>query len=145
MAEDLRDWWTRKQVELEETGHRKFVKKVFIPSPAELPAAASALDVKRDLNKERQERAHMCTQEGVRAGLKAGAIAGVVTAIPLVGVRVVPWAQKHLNYTAQALLISAASIAAYFIVSDQTILECARSSSYKVIEADRLKSSEQRP
>ncbi|GMH11847.1 hypothetical protein Nepgr_013688 [Nepenthes gracilis] len=68
-----------------------------------------------------------CTQEGVRAGAKAAAIACVASAIPtLVAVRVVPWAKANLNYTAQALIISAASIAAYFITADKTILECAR-------------------
>lgn len=47
----------------------------------------------------------------------------------LVAVRVVPWAKANLNYTAQALIISAASIAAYFITADKTILECARRNS----------------
>ncbi|KAM7490484.1 hypothetical protein LguiA_033405 [Lonicera macranthoides] len=71
--------------------------------------------------------ARNCTQEGVRAGVKAASIACVVTAVPtLVGCRVLPWAKANLNYTAQALIISAASIAAYFITADKTILECAR-------------------
>ncbi|XP_057524762.1 early nodulin-93-like [Amaranthus tricolor] len=68
-----------------------------------------------------------CTQEGVIAGTKAAAVTGVVTAIPtLLACRVNPWAKANLNYTAQALIISAASIAAYFITADKTILECAR-------------------
>ncbi|KMT18095.1 hypothetical protein BVRB_2g032840 [Beta vulgaris subsp. vulgaris] len=68
-----------------------------------------------------------CTREGAIAGAKAAAIAGVVTAVPtLVGCRVIPWAKSNLNYTAQALIISGASIAAYFITADKTILECAR-------------------
>ncbi|GAB4854346.1 hypothetical protein Ancab_022932 [Ancistrocladus abbreviatus] len=71
--------------------------------------------------------ARHCTQEGVRAGARAAAIACVASAVPtLVAVRVVPWAKANLNYTAQALIISAASIAAYFITADKTILECAR-------------------
>lgn len=49
-----------------------------------------------------------CTQEGVRAGAKAAAIACVASAVPtLVAVRVVPWAKANLNYTAQALIVSA--------------------------------------
>ncbi|XP_058223056.1 early nodulin-93-like [Rhododendron vialii] len=65
--------------------------------------------------------------EGVRAGVKVVSIACVATVVPtLVAVRVLPWAKANLNYTAQALIISAASIAAYFITADKTILECAR-------------------
>ncbi|KAL3500627.1 hypothetical protein ACH5RR_039720 [Cinchona calisaya] len=72
-------------------------------------------------------RSRECTQEGVRAGAKAAAIACVASAIPtLTAVRTIPWAKANLNYTAQALIISAASIAAYFITADKTILECAR-------------------
>ncbi|KAL7112190.1 hypothetical protein ABFS82_05G133500 [Erythranthe guttata] len=72
-------------------------------------------------------RSKQCTQEGVRAGAKAAAVACVATSIPtLVAVRKIPWAKANLNYTAQALIISAASIAAYFITADKTILECAR-------------------
>ncbi|XP_018837560.1 early nodulin-93-like [Juglans regia] len=75
-------------------------------------------------------KARHCTNEGVRAGFKAASIAGVVSAVPtLVAVRVIPWAKANLNYTAQALIISAASIAAYFITADKTILACARRNS----------------
>ncbi|KAJ8771645.1 hypothetical protein K2173_026822 [Erythroxylum novogranatense] len=85
---------------------------LLIPSPAE---------------DQRIFEARRCTQEGVRAGAKAAAVTSVVTAVPtLVAVRVIPWAKANLNYTAQALIISAASIAAYFITADKTILECAR-------------------
>ena len=76
---------------------------------------------------DRIRKSRECTQEGVRAGSKAAAIACVASAIPtLVAVRTIPWAKANLNYTAQALIISAASIAAYFITADKTILECAR-------------------
>ncbi|XP_057421419.1 early nodulin-93-like [Lotus japonicus] len=72
-------------------------------------------------------RSKQCTNEGVRAGLKAATIACVASAVPtLAAVRMIPWAKANLNYTAQALIISAASIASYFIVADKTILECAR-------------------
>ncbi|KAL5558624.1 hypothetical protein UlMin_034835 [Ulmus minor] len=71
-----------------------------------------------------------CTQEGVRAGFKAACIGCVASAVPtLVAVRKIPWAKANLNYTAQALIISAVSIAAYFITADKTILECARRNS----------------
>lgn len=85
---------------------------VLIPSPVEETKIRDAAQ---------------CTREGVRAGAKAAAVACVVTAVPtLAACRVVPWAKANLNYTAQALIISAASIAAYFITADKTILECAR-------------------
>ncbi|KAG6644032.1 early nodulin-93-like [Carya illinoinensis] len=75
-------------------------------------------------------KARHCTNEGVRAGFKAASIACVVSAVPtLVAVRVIPWAKANLNYTAQALIISGASVAAYFITADKTILECARRNS----------------
>ncbi|KAI8561806.1 hypothetical protein RHMOL_Rhmol04G0370100 [Rhododendron molle] len=49
--------------------------------------------------------------EGVRAGVKAASIACVATAVPtLVAVRVLPWAKANLNYTAQALIISAGAV-----------------------------------
>ncbi|KAJ4823209.1 hypothetical protein Tsubulata_007568 [Turnera subulata] len=84
----------------------------LIPSPAE--------DAK-------MLRSRLCTQEGVREGAKAAAITCVATTIPtLAAVRMVPWAKANLNYVAQALIISGASIAAYFITADKTILECAR-------------------
>ncbi|XP_010536217.1 PREDICTED: early nodulin-93 [Tarenaya hassleriana] len=76
---------------------------------------------------DKTKRTESCTQEGVRAGAKAAAVAGVASAIPtLVAVRKIPWAKKNLNYTAQALIISAASIAGFFITADKTILEGAR-------------------
>lgn len=79
------------------------------------------------LEEKKIRNAKNCTQEGVRAGAKAAAIACVASAVPtLVACRTVPWAKANLNYTAQALIISAASIAAYFITADKTILECAR-------------------
>ncbi|KAM7276463.1 hypothetical protein ACFE04_018329 [Oxalis oulophora] len=84
---------------------------------------------------EKIRRSKFCTQEGVRAGAKAAGIAGVATAVPtLVACRTLPWAKANLNYTAQALIISAASIAAYFITADKTILNCAR----KNAKFDRL-------
>ncbi|CAI8605688.1 unnamed protein product [Vicia faba] len=72
-------------------------------------------------------RTKKCTDEGVRAGFKAAVIAAIASSVPtLTAVRMIPWAKANLNYTAQALIISAASIAGYFITADKTILECAR-------------------
>ena len=69
-------------------------------------------------------RTKKCTHEGVIAGFKAASVACVASAVPtLAAVRMVPWAKANLNYVAQALIISAASIAAYFITADKTILE----------------------
>ncbi|XP_022132175.1 early nodulin-93-like [Momordica charantia] len=100
---ELRDLWVNTR------------NALIIPSPAE---------ERKVLN------AKLCTQEGVRSGFKAASIACVASAVPtLVAVRMVPWAKANLNYTAQALIISAASIAAYFITADKTILECARRNS----------------
>ncbi|KAF3788731.1 Early nodulin-93 [Nymphaea thermarum] len=95
---------------------------LVIPSPHESPKLS--YQQQKDLNAKR------CTEAGVRAGMKAAGAAAVGSAIPtLIGVRVIPWAKANLNHTAQALIISAASTAAYFITSDKTILECARRNS----------------
>ncbi|XP_011081751.1 early nodulin-93-like [Sesamum indicum] len=71
--------------------------------------------------------AENCAQASAVAGFRAAFIACVATAIPtLAAVRTIPWAKANLNYTGQALIISGASIAAYFITADKTILETAR-------------------
>ncbi|KAL5714364.1 hypothetical protein ACHQM5_016337 [Ranunculus cassubicifolius] len=81
-------------------------KPIFIASPAE---------------------ANQTTQDGVRAAAKAASIACVASAIPtLIAVRVFPWAKRNVNYTGQALIVSAATIAAFFITADKTILRGAR-------------------
>ncbi|XP_027081951.1 early nodulin-93 [Coffea eugenioides] len=98
--------------EMRNTWLNKRRESLWITSPAE---------------EEKIRRSRECTREGVRAGAKAAAIACVASAIPtLTAVRTIPWAKANLNYTAQALIISGASIAAYFITADKTILECAR-------------------
>ncbi|KAI0524099.1 hypothetical protein KFK09_003463 [Dendrobium nobile] len=67
------------------------------------------------------------TQDAVQKGAKMAIIAGSVVAVPtLVGCRVIPWAKANLNYTAQALIISAAAISGFFITADKTILKNAR-------------------
>ncbi|KAJ3702293.1 hypothetical protein LUZ61_005998 [Rhynchospora tenuis] len=66
-------------------------------------------------------------REAVPEGFKAAAIYGIVAAVPtVIACRVIPWAKVNLNHTAQALIISTASIAGFFIATDQYILENAR-------------------
>ncbi|XP_024967945.1 early nodulin-93-like [Cynara cardunculus var. scolymus] len=72
-----------------------------------------------------------CSHEGAVAGAKAAVVATIATAIPTVAsARMVPWARAHLNHTAQALIISTAAGAAYFIVADKTVLKTARRNSF---------------
>ncbi|XP_009415371.2 early nodulin-93-like [Musa acuminata AAA Group] len=69
-------------------------------------------------------------REAAYSGFKTAAISGAIAAVPtLVGCRVIPWAKANLNYTAQALIISAASVAGFFITADKTILQNARGNS----------------
>ncbi|KAL4334545.1 hypothetical protein GQ457_07G040810 [Hibiscus cannabinus] len=76
--------------------------------------------------------AKRCSHEGVLAGAKAAVVATIATAIPtLASVRMLPWARANLNHTAQALIISTAAGAAYFIVADKTVLATARKNSFK--------------
>ncbi|KAI9117243.1 hypothetical protein K1719_011409 [Acacia pycnantha] len=76
--------------------------------------------------------AKRCSHEGVIAGTKAAVLATVASAIPtLASVRMLPWARANLNPTAQALIISTAAGAAYFIVADKTVLKTARKNSFK--------------
>uniref|UniRef100_A0A6V7QQC5 Early nodulin-93-like n=1 Tax=Ananas comosus var. bracteatus TaxID=296719 RepID=A0A6V7QQC5_ANACO len=78
-------------------------------------------------NEERASESKNSVREAVREGFKTAAIAGAVAAVPtLIGCRTIPWAKANLNYTAQALIISAASIAGFFITADRTILGNAR-------------------
>ncbi|XP_073220829.1 early nodulin-93-like [Cicer arietinum] len=55
----------------------------------------------------------------------------------LASVRMIPWAKANLNYTAQALIISAASVASFFVVAEKTILACARKQSLLLEESLR--------
>ncbi|KAK7354289.1 hypothetical protein VNO80_19748 [Phaseolus coccineus] len=92
-------------------------------SPMVRPSLAS-LDQKLAFDKR-------CSHEGVLAGAKAAVVAGVASAIPTVAsVRMVPWARANLNHTAQALIISTAMAAAFFIVADKTVLATARRNSF---------------
>ncbi|CAM0946130.1 unnamed protein product [Alopecurus aequalis] len=74
-----------------------------------------------------EEESSAAVREAVLLGAKNAAIAGTVVAVPtLVACRVLPWAKHNLNYTAQALIISAACISGFFITADKTILRNAR-------------------
>ncbi|XP_078439069.1 early nodulin-93-like [Wolffia australiana] len=75
-------------------------------------------------------RAKSCAREGALAGAQAAVAASIASAIPTVAsVRLLPWARANLNPTAQALIISTAAGAAYFIVGDRTVLASARRNS----------------
>ncbi|KHN27412.1 Early nodulin-93 [Glycine soja] len=74
--------------------------------------------------------AKRCSQ-GVMAGAKTAVAASIATAIPtLASVRMLPWARANLNHTAQALIISTVTGAAYFIEADKTVLATARKNSF---------------
>ncbi|XP_057848916.2 early nodulin-93 [Cryptomeria japonica] len=97
---------------------------------------ASTLPPPNNPNAIAQCRAKQCSQDGVKAGAKAAAIAFVASAIPvLMGARAIPWARANLNYAAQAHIISLVSGAAYFIVADKTILASARKNSFEKLGA----------
>ncbi|KAG5027816.1 hypothetical protein JHK87_011330 [Glycine soja] len=75
--------------------------------------------------------AKRCSREGVMAGAKTAVAASIATAIPtLASVRMLPWARANLNHTAQALIISTVTGAAYFIEADKTVLATARKNSF---------------
>ncbi|XP_031275186.1 early nodulin-93-like [Pistacia vera] len=102
-----------------------------IPTKAKTRESKNIFAIASTAEDRRIMSSRQCTQEGVRAGAKAAAVACIASAIPtLIAVRKVPWAKANINYTGQALIISAASIAAYFITADKTILECARKNSH---------------
>ncbi|CAN1186373.1 Early nodulin-93 [Linum perenne] len=75
-----------------------------------------------------EKRSKAFAQDSVFAGFKAAAVVAVITTGPvIVACRKIPWAKRNLNYTAQALIISSASIATFFVTADKATLERARS------------------
>ncbi|XP_031482254.1 early nodulin-93-like [Nymphaea colorata] len=69
--------------------------------------------------------------EGVAAGARAAVVAAVASAVPtLASVRMIPWARRNLNPTAQALIVSLVAGSAFFIVADKTVLTTARKNSF---------------
>ncbi|KAJ6403059.1 hypothetical protein OIU84_015053 [Salix udensis] len=97
-------------------------KKVVAESPLQRNSLAS-LDQKLAMAKR-------CSHEGVVAGAKAAALATIATAIPtMASARMLP--RARMNPTAQALIISTAAGAAYFVVADKTVLATARKNSFK--------------
>ncbi|XP_078177333.1 early nodulin-93-like [Carex rostrata] len=78
-------------------------------------------------NEEKVHDSKSSVQEAVKSGFKTGVLCTFAAAVPtLIGCRTIPWAKANLNHTAQALIISAAGIAGFFITADRTILESAR-------------------
>ncbi|CAI5532172.1 unnamed protein product [Closterium sp. Naga37s-1] len=92
-------------------------QRVFVASPVESVAQQSA---------EQKAKAQECVDAGVR----------------IIICRTMPWAKKNLNHTAQALIISSAAIAAYFITSEHTIMECTHRKSMEAIHAKRKAKAE---
>ncbi|XXG45666.1 hypothetical protein AAC387_Pa02g0692 [Persea americana] len=110
----------------------RMAKKVVF-SPLERNGLAS-LDQKLAMAKR-------CSHEGVVAGAKAAVLATIATAIPtLASVRMLPWARTYLNHAAQALIISSAAGAAYFIVADKTVLASARKNSFEQARLSNIES-----
>ncbi|KAG6473894.1 hypothetical protein ZIOFF_067812 [Zingiber officinale] len=68
--------------------------------------------------------AKRCSHEGVVAGAKAAAVAGVAAAVPTVSTK------QHFN-TLRSMLADAAAGLAYFVVADKTVLAQARKNSFK--------------
>lgn len=101
---------------LETLSDRHARPRVFVPSAVE----GRASDDPRHT-----ARMQECIDSGVRAGFYNAAWAAALTTPPtIILCRTVPWAKVNLNHTAQALIISSAAIAAYFIASEQTIMAC---------------------
>eukprot|EP00244_Chara_vulgaris_P011732 TRINITY_DN591_c0_g1_i7.p1 TRINITY_DN591_c0_g1~~TRINITY_DN591_c0_g1_i7.p1 ORF type:complete len:179 (+),score=22.52 TRINITY_DN591_c0_g1_i7:95-631(+) len=106
----------------------------MVPSPSERMDSE-----KRD----RLARSKICVDKGVQEGAKASVLATVLAAVPTIFIcRTVPWAKANLNYTAQALIISAASISTYFVVSEHTIMECGQKASKRELLRTRALRSE---
>ncbi|XP_057967184.1 early nodulin-93-like [Malania oleifera] len=93
-------------------------------SSMERTSLQAALDQKLALAKR-------CSHESAKAGARAAVLATIASAIPtMASVRFLPWARANLNPAAQALIISSAAGAAYFILADKTILATARRNSF---------------
>ncbi|KAG6472095.1 hypothetical protein ZIOFF_069550 [Zingiber officinale] len=87
-----------------------------------------------------QFSSHDFMAEGVIAGAKAAVVATFAAAVPTVRklhVRMLPWAKRNLNPTAQALIVSTAAGFAYFVVADKTVLAQARKNSLKHAEMSK--------
>ncbi|KAG0559398.1 hypothetical protein M758_10G099200 [Ceratodon purpureus] len=132
MAAELRGWWRQKREDLALQQREPTKQSFMIPSPVE------DKDVKLSIAEEKALRAQQCTDEGFKAGLKAALWACVFSTVPtLAAVRFVPWAKANINYTGQALIISSATISTYFVVTEQTMLECSRKGNIIAIEKSR--------
>ncbi|CAI5463174.1 unnamed protein product [Closterium sp. Yama58-4] len=109
-------------------------QRLFVASPVESIAKQSA---------EQKAKAQECVDAGVRAGFYNAAWAAALTTPPtLIICRTMPWAKRNLNHTAQALIVSSAAIAAYFITSEHAIMECTHRKSMEAIHAKRKANAE---
>ncbi|KAG6545457.1 hypothetical protein Mapa_013057 [Marchantia paleacea] len=145
MASNARDWWSQKRQLMGKPECGTCSARFMIPSAKEV--ALATVDTvlhherKHSINTEeevRLARARECTDAGVRAGVEAAVYALIASSIPTIAAtRMIPWAKANLNYTAQALIISSATVATYFIVTEKTILACSREASYARLERDR--------
>ncbi|KAL2610388.1 hypothetical protein R1flu_028961 [Riccia fluitans] len=148
MATSAREWWRQRRQRMEDKDFGTCSSPFMIPSVKEVAAATMDTvlhrDEKHSTNAEEERRltrARDCTNAGVKAGVEAGAYAAVVSSVAtFAGVRFIPWAKANLNYTAQALIISAATVGTYFIVTEKTILACSREGSYARLERERASS-----
>lgn len=137
MAGDLKGWWRQERAEFALQERESTTASFFIPSPVEGKDTKDREAVKL-IAEEKRARAKACTDEGMKEGLKAAFVACLATAIPtLTAVRMVPWVKANVNYTGQALIISGATIATYFVVAEQTILECSRKQNATNLEKSR--------
>jgi hypothetical protein len=137
-----REWWSQKRKELESRGHRPppaAATSFMIPAIIEQPLDPKQKQVLDKIAEEKLKRATKCADDGIKAGARAAILVAIATTIPTVIIaHRVPWAKANLNYTGQALIISSTSVAAYFIVAEQTILEYIHKASYAAtIERER--------
>jgi hypothetical protein len=137
-----REWWSQKRKELESRGQRPppaAATSFMIPAIIEQPLYPKQKQVLDKIAEEKLKRATKCADDGIKAGVRAAIIVAIATTIPTVIIaRKVPWAKANLNYAGQAFIISSSSAAAYFIVAEQTILECIHKASYAAtIERER--------
>ncbi|GJP38271.1 hypothetical protein CLOM_g22732 [Closterium sp. NIES-68] len=108
---------------------REREQRVFVASPVESVMQQSA---------EQKAKAQECVDAGVKAGFYNAAWAAALTTPPTIIIcRTMPWAKRNLNHTAQALIISSAAIAAYFITSEHAIMDCTKRKSMEAIHAKR--------
>jgi hypothetical protein len=76
-----REWWSQKRKELET---RRPGCDFMIPSVVETPLDPKEKQLLDKVAQDKRSKASQCTEEGLKAGVKAASIAAVVSAIPTV-------------------------------------------------------------